>query len=114
MRDTKGIIFRLVGWVNARESRLEPMSLSYRENLLSSLARLGRALSIRLSHASVLAAFSFKENKLNKEENPIKRQLKFQVEFMMMMQACGRDEEAEKALEKLFWLIDSLEDGDTK
>ena len=51
---------------------------------------------------------------MNKEENPIKRQLKFQVEFMRMMQACGRDEEAEKALEKLFWLRDSLEDGDTK
>ena len=48
------------------------------------------------------------------EERPIKRQLKFQVEFMMMMRACGRDEEAEKALEKLFCLIDSLEDGDTK
>ena len=55
---------------------------------------------------------------MNKEEKHLKKrlkkQLKFQVEFMMMMQACGRDEEAEKALEKLFWLIDSLEDGDTK
>ena len=44
------------------------------------------------------------------EVKSIKRQLQFQVEFMMMMRACGRDEEAENALEKLCGLIDRMED----
>ena len=40
----------------------------------------------------------------------IKQQLQFQLEFMLMMYACGRDDDVEKALKKICDLVDSLED----
>ena len=43
----------------------------------------------------------------------IKQQLQFQLEFMLMMYACGRATlplNAEKALKKICDLVDSLED----
>ena len=39
----------------------------------------------------------------------IKQQLQFQLDFMMLMFSCGRDDDAEKALKKICDLVDSLE-----
>ena len=40
---------------------------------------------------------------------PMKDVLKFQLEFMLMMHACGREEEANKMLKRLFGTIDRVE-----
>lgn len=40
---------------------------------------------------------------------PMKDVLKFQLEFMLMMHACGREEEANKMLQRLFGTIDRVE-----
>ena len=40
---------------------------------------------------------------------PMKDVLKFQLEFMLMMHACGREEEANKMLKRLFGKIDRVE-----
>ena len=51
MKDMRAIISRLIGRGNVRESLSEPILSIYRGSLLSFLVRLGRVLSIRLSHA---------------------------------------------------------------
>jgi C4-dicarboxylate-specific signal transduction histidine kinase len=51
---------------------------------------------------------------MNKEKKRLKKQLKFQIEFMRMMLACGRDEEAQEAVENILRLADRMAEEDTK
>lgn len=40
---------------------------------------------------------------------PMKNVLRFQLEFTLLMHRCGREEEAEKMLKRLFDTIDRVE-----
>ena len=46
---------------------------------------------------------------MSKNRRPLKDALRFQYQFFLMMQACGRDDMAQNALVKLDALIDSID-----
>jgi hypothetical protein len=45
----------------------------------------------------------------NSDVRPMKDVLKFQLEFMLMMHACGREEKANEMLKRLFTTIERVE-----